>query len=66
VRIGAGCLVGAGSVVTHDLPPGTVAYGNPARVRGRVADLVDIDGRVEPSPASASRFRARTTQAARA
>ena len=35
VRIGDGCLVGAGSVVTRDLPPGTVAYGNPARVRGR-------------------------------
>ena len=34
VRIGDGCLVGAGSVVTHDLPPGTVAFGNPARVTG--------------------------------
>jgi acetyltransferase-like isoleucine patch superfamily enzyme len=46
VRIGDGCLVGAGSVVTHDLPPGVVAFGNPARVRGRVADLVDIDQRL--------------------
>jgi carbonic anhydrase/acetyltransferase-like protein (isoleucine patch superfamily) len=46
VRVGDGCLVGAGSVVTHDLPPGTVAYGNPARVRGLVADLVAIDLRV--------------------
>ncbi len=64
VRIGAGCLVGAGSVVTHDLPPGTVAYGNPARVRGRVSDLVEIDVRVEPSPESAARFRVRTNQAA--
>jgi acetyltransferase-like isoleucine patch superfamily enzyme len=64
VRIGAGCLVGAGSVVTHDLPPGTVAYGNPARVRGRVSDLVEIDVRVEPSPASAARFRVRPTQVA--
>ncbi len=46
VRIGDGCLVGAGSVVTHDLPAGTVAYGNPARVAGRVADLRDIEQRV--------------------
>jgi acetyltransferase-like isoleucine patch superfamily enzyme len=52
VRVGDGCLVGAGSVVTHDLPPGTVAYGNPARVRGLVADLVAIDLRV-PDPAHA-------------
>jgi acetyltransferase-like isoleucine patch superfamily enzyme len=56
VRIGDGCLVGAGSVVTHDLPPGTVAYGNPARVRGRVADLLEIGERVVPDPMSAARF----------
>lgn len=56
VRIGAGCLVGAGSVVTRDLPDGTVAYGNPAVVRGYVADLRDITTRVRPTD-SASRFR---------
>jgi acetyltransferase-like isoleucine patch superfamily enzyme len=39
VRIGAGSLVGAGSVVTRDVPPGAVAIGNPARVVGRVEDL---------------------------
>ena len=32
VRIGAGTVVGAGSVVTRDLSPGVVAVGNPARV----------------------------------
>lgn len=32
VRIGAGTVVGAGSVVTCDLPAGVVAAGNPARV----------------------------------
>jgi acetyltransferase-like isoleucine patch superfamily enzyme len=57
VRIGDGCLVGAGSVVTRDLPPGMVAYGNPARVRGPVAELADIDSRVVEDPASAARFR---------
>ena len=34
VRIGAGAVVGAGSVVTGDLPAGVVAAGNPARVIG--------------------------------
>jgi acetyltransferase-like isoleucine patch superfamily enzyme len=60
VRIGDGCLVGAGSVVTRDLPPGTVAYGNPAKVRGLVAQLVQIETRVTTDPGSASRFRLAT------
>jgi UDP-2-acetamido-3-amino-2,3-dideoxy-glucuronate N-acetyltransferase len=32
IRIGEGALVGAGSVVTKDVPPYTVVAGNPARV----------------------------------
>ncbi len=35
VTIGAGAATGAGSVVTHDVPPGKVAVGVPARVRER-------------------------------
>jgi acetyltransferase-like isoleucine patch superfamily enzyme len=46
VVIGEGCLVGAGSVVTRDLPAGSVAFGNPATVRGRVDNLADISTRV--------------------
>lgn len=57
VRIGAGALIGSGAVVTHDIPEGMVAYGNPARVAGRVADLPEARTRVLADPTSASRFR---------
>jgi bifunctional UDP-N-acetylglucosamine pyrophosphorylase/glucosamine-1-phosphate N-acetyltransferase len=36
VRIGARAKTGAGSVVTHDVPPDSVAYGVPARIRRQV------------------------------
>jgi acetyltransferase-like isoleucine patch superfamily enzyme len=32
VTIGEKAIVGAGSVVTHDIPPGVVVAGNPARL----------------------------------
>jgi acetyltransferase-like isoleucine patch superfamily enzyme len=32
VRIGENCIIGAGSVVTHDIPPDSVAAGNPCKV----------------------------------
>ncbi len=32
VTIGERAIVGAGSVVTHDVPPGAVVAGNPARL----------------------------------
>lgn len=39
VTIGAGAVVAAGSVVTHDVAPGVVAGGVPARALGGVQEL---------------------------
>jgi len=36
ITIGEWALVGAGSVVTHDVPPHALVYGSPARQRGWV------------------------------
>jgi len=47
VTVGAGTLVGSGSVVTKDLPPGVVAYGNPARVHGTLEEMRCKTGRRE-------------------
>ena len=38
VTIGENTVVGAGAVVTRDLPAGVVAYGNPARVIREISD----------------------------
>lgn len=32
VRVGDGCIVASGSVVTRDVPPNSIVAGNPARV----------------------------------
>jgi serine acetyltransferase len=32
IRVGDGSIVGTGSVVTRDVPPGSIVVGNPARV----------------------------------
>jgi UDP-2-acetamido-3-amino-2,3-dideoxy-glucuronate N-acetyltransferase len=40
VTIGENAIVGAGSVVTRDVPPGMIVAGNPARVLRKVTDAV--------------------------
>jgi bifunctional UDP-N-acetylglucosamine pyrophosphorylase/glucosamine-1-phosphate N-acetyltransferase len=37
-HVGAGATTGAGSVITHEVPAGSLVYGVPARVRGRAED----------------------------
>jgi acetyltransferase-like isoleucine patch superfamily enzyme len=44
VRIGKGAVVGAGSVVTHDVPDGAVVQGIPARVLLMRSDLPSHNG----------------------
>ena len=44
VEIGEGSLVGAGSVVVHDVPAGAVVAGSPARVIKQVSELVCYPG----------------------
>jgi acetyltransferase-like isoleucine patch superfamily enzyme len=39
VRIGQGAVIAAGSVVTHDIPPGAIAAGVPARVVKRRSEM---------------------------
>lgn len=38
VTIGEGCVIGAGSVVTRDIPAGSLAAGNPCRVIRALTD----------------------------
>ena len=49
VTVGEYAMVGAGSVVTKDVPPYALVYGNPARVHGRVDEAGNILPKEEES-----------------
>ena len=58
VRIGAGAIVAAASVVTKDIPANTLSVGVPARVvrnPSRTGDS-DLPGELEEAPVSSRRF----------
>jgi acetyltransferase-like isoleucine patch superfamily enzyme len=38
VTVGEKAIVGAGSVVTKDVPPGTIVVGNPAKVLRKISE----------------------------
>ncbi len=40
VKIGNKVVIGTGSVVSHDIPDGVVAAGNPAKVLGTIEDFL--------------------------
>jgi acetyltransferase-like isoleucine patch superfamily enzyme len=42
VTIGENAIVGAGSVVTRDVPPNAIVFGNPARVHRYIEQVMEI------------------------
>lgn len=49
ITIGSNAIIGAGSVVTRDIPDGELWFGNPARSRGEIPleAMIDIQKRTE-------------------
>jgi len=50
VRIGSRTVIGAGSVVTRDLPEGVFAAGNPCRVIREITENIAADHEREQLP----------------
>jgi len=49
VRIGRSAMVGAGAVVTKDVPPNAIVVGNPARIVGYVDTAPESESITEPT-----------------
>ena len=47
VTIGEGCVLGAGSVVTRDIPANSLAFGNPCRVSRKITEADRLENHPE-------------------
>lgn len=50
VELGEGSSTGAGAVVTHDVPPGALAKGVPARIEDRIKESAEARAKTRRSP----------------
>jgi UDP-2-acetamido-3-amino-2,3-dideoxy-glucuronate N-acetyltransferase len=57
VTLGAYCFIGAGTVVTKDVPPHALVIGNPGSVRGWVSHDGEVLGPELVCPRSRRRYR---------
>lgn len=57
IRLGANCMIGAGSVVTRDVPAHALVAGNPARQRGWVCECGTTLDNALGCPSCSRRYR---------
>lgn len=50
ITIGINAMVGAGAVVTRDVPPNAIVVGNPARIKGYVSAVQPVSSETQISP----------------
>ncbi len=62
VVIGQNAMVGAGAVVTKDVPPHAVVVGNPAAIRGYVTDADRRSPVAQPAPAATEQLAVRAAR----
>lgn len=61
LRIGTRAMIGAGAVVTRDVPPHAIVAGNPSRIIGWACTCGETLARGEPLPSDATCTRCRRT-----
>jgi len=57
IRIGSRVVIGAGAVVTSDIPDFSIAVGNPARVVRSFANAEELWGYIESQQQGAAQLR---------